>query len=266
MGKTITTGFISDVVNGIKINCSLKCKNTNYNTMRSRTVSFVTMHYTGNPNPKDIAKNEAEYFSTTKVEGSAHFFVDDTSIFQSVALKDKAWHCGSKTYYNDCRNANSIGIEMCCTAGNYRVSEKTKENAAHLCAHICKMIGITADMVEQYVCRHYDVTHKECPAQMAGENNAEWATFKNRVKQILIGNAQPVNPAPVPAFKPYMVRIKISNLNIRKGPGTNYGVVNIITPGAYTIVEVQQGQGSKNGWGKLKSGVGWISLDYAEKI
>lgn len=63
---------------------------------------------------------------------------------------------------------------------------------------------------------------------------------------------------------PYRVRVKITNLNIRKGPGTNYGATGYIQPGIYTIVAESTGKGAAK-WGKLKSGAGWISLDYATK-
>lgn len=36
--------------------------------------------------------------------------------------------------------------------------------------------------------------------------------------------------------------------------------------GVFTIVAESNGPGSKKGWGKLKSGKGWISLDYTERI
>lgn len=65
----------------------------------------------------------------------------------------------------------------------------------------------------------------------------------------------------------FKVQISISDLNIRKGPGTNYATTGRFTgKGVFTIVETKQGTGSAKGWGKLKSGAGWISLDYATKI
>lgn len=65
---------------------------------------------------------------------------------------------------------------------------------------------------------------------------------------------------------PYLVQITASSLNIRKGPGTNFGKNGCITDkGIYTIVEESEGQGAKL-WGKLKSGTGWISLDYTKNI
>lgn len=65
----------------------------------------------------------------------------------------------------------------------------------------------------------------------------------------------------------FKVQISISDLNIRKGPGTNYATTGKFTgKGVFTIVETKQGTGSAKGWGKLKSGAGWIALDYATKI
>lgn len=59
---------------------------------------------------------------------------------------------------------------------------------------------------------------------------------------------------------PYLVRVT-KTLEIRKGPGTSYGKVDRKCPiGIYTIVEVM------NGWGRLKSGAGWVQLNKTEKM
>lgn len=64
----------------------------------------------------------------------------------------------------------------------------------------------------------------------------------------------------------YRVRVSIKNLNIRKGPGTNYEKTGKFTGiGVFTIVEESAGEGAEK-WGKLRSGAGWISLDYTERI
>ena len=66
---------------------------------------------------------------------------------------------------------------------------------------------------------------------------------------------------------PFLVRVSINDLNIRKGPGTNFTKTGKYTGiGVFTIVEVADGQGSSSGWGRLKSGAGWCSLDYCQKI
>ena len=66
--------------------------------------------------------------------------------------------------------------------------------------------------------------------------------------------------ATTPVSSNYLVKVTANALNIRKGPGTSYTVVGCIRDkGVYTIVQEQ------DGWGKLKSGAGWISLAYTQK-
>ena len=66
---------------------------------------------------------------------------------------------------------------------------------------------------------------------------------------------------------PFLVRVRIKDLNIRAGAGTDTKKTGkCIPPGTYTIVEVKSGKGSDTGWGRLKSGAGFISLDYTERI
>lgn len=254
MAKTISKGFISDKINGIKPNSTLKCNAENYNNKSSRRISYIVMHYTGNS--KDTAKNNANHFASPNRDASAHFFVDDANIYQSVELRDIAWHCGTKgTYYHSkCRNNNSIGIEMCCTAGNYKISDKTIKNSAYLCACLCKEVGIKASEVDTYVLRHYDVTHKKCPAQMV-DNSSEWKSFKQMVKNIL-NEKKAVKPT-----GSYLVKITANTLNVRNGAGTTYKVNTTVKKNeVYTIVD------EKNGWGELKSGAGWINLNYTTKV
>lgn len=70
-----------------------------------------------------------------------------------------------------------------------------------------------------------------------------------------------------PNTLPYKVKVNdVTGLNIRKGAGTNFKIVGKITDnGVYTIVQEAVGQGAKK-WGRLKSGAGWISLDYCIKL
>lgn len=59
----------------------------------------------------------------------------------------------------------------------------------------------------------------------------------------------------------FLVRVTASALNIRSGPGTGYKVNGVIRDkGVYTIVETQ------GSWGRLKSGAGWICLDYTKRV
>ena len=65
---------------------------------------------------------------------------------------------------------------------------------------------------------------------------------------------------------PFLVKISISDLNIRKGPGTDFCRVQFIPIGVYTIIEVLSGKGSSAGWGRLKSGIGWVSLEFCKRL
>ena len=72
-------------------------------------------------------------------------------------------------------------------------------------------------------------------------------------------------PGSTTGFTPYTVKVTVTELRIRSGPGTDTQAQGFIEPGVYTIVDEADGPGAKR-WGKLKSGAGWISLDYAEKV
>ena len=78
------------------------------------------------------------------------------------------------------------------------------------------------------------------------------------------GGASTSKPT-TPAFTPYTVKVSVTELRIRSGPGTDTAAQGFMEPGVYTIVEEADGPGAKR-WGKLKSGAGWISLDYTERV
>ncbi len=260
------TGFITGAINGITVNASKKCNAGNYEACGARGVSYIVMHYTGNA--KDTALNNAKYFQTAGRNASAHFFVDDSNIYQSVALNNKAWHCGTSGQYchNFCRNANSIGVEMC-TSGNYKISGKTKDNAAALCAYLCKKLGITAANVSKYVLRHYDVTHKNCPAQMAGANNAEWQAFLSDVKSKLSGggtSAQQATTATTSAFNPTGTAKTTANLRMRAGAGTTYNALLTVKKGCTVEIDGTLA----NGWYHCRYNkvIGYMSGAYLKEI
>ena len=71
---------------------------------------------------------------------------------------------------------------------------------------------------------------------------------------------------PVTAFEPYRVQVTATALQIRTGPGTDHKAVGVTGKGVFTIVEDSTGAGSAAGWGRLKSGAGWIALDYCTKL
>ena len=95
--------------------------------------------------------------------------------------------------------------------------------------------------------------------------NAKAAVDKNPGYAVFDQNGTQVYPVKAETFKPYTVRISITDLYIRSGPGTNNRVVQVCPPGVYTIVAESDGTGASK-WGKLKSGVGWVSLEYTSRV
>ena len=94
-------------------------------------------------------------------------------------------------------------------------------------------------------------------AKKCADENPGHSVFDESGKAVYTGAA---------AFQPYLVRISIPDLNIRRGPGTDYAKTGEYTKaGIFTIVDEADGKGASR-WGKLKSNAGWISLDYAARI
>ena len=98
--------------------------------------------------------------------------------------------------------------------------------------------------------------------------NAQACADKNPGYSVFDENGKVVYPTGT-AFQPYTVKVSISDLRIRKGPGTNYGSRGFTGKGVFTIVAEATGKGASK-WGLLKSYAGkrdgWISLDYAKKV
>ena len=147
----------------IKVNLANK---DNYGSSRSTSkIKYLVIHYTANDGDTD--ENNGKYFKNNVVKTSAHYFVDDDSVTQSVPDNYTAWHCGAKKYkHSTCRNSNSIGIEICDDVKNGTIypSAKTIANALELTKMLMKKYNIPASNV----IRHYDVTGKLCPAYWCG--------------------------------------------------------------------------------------------------
>ena len=101
------------------------------------------------------------------------------------------------------------------------------------------------------------------------KNRDGWIYLKN-ASYCTIGSTVNSGGSASTTKLPYMVRVNISDLNIRKGAGTDYSRIGYTGKGSFTIVEEKSGKGSDKGWGLLKSYEknrdGWISLDFCEKV
>ena len=149
---------------------------SNYCTGRTSDIKYIVIHYTANNG--DTAKNNIDYYAREEnLKASAHFYVDENEVWQSVKEGDTAYHCGANKYVHPyCRNSNSIGIELCSRKdadGKYYFKDETIQNAVKLTKELMAKYNIFVGNV----IRHYDVTGKICPAPMVNDEIL-WNTFK----------------------------------------------------------------------------------------
>lgn len=168
----------------------------NYGGDRSpEEIQYLVLHYTGNDG--DTAINNAAYFQNNVVKASAHYFVDDTTVYRSVPELKVAWAVGGHLYsdvkntgggsmYGVITNRNSINVELCDTIrdGTYRASEATLANAVALCRDLMKRYQIPISRVY----RHFDVTGKHCPRYFMDET--AWEQFKSRLEESPVSQDQ----------------------------------------------------------------------------
>lgn len=152
----------------------------NYTKGRKESINFIVLHYTANDG--DTAKGNCNYFSTSGRNASAHYFIDENNVYQSVLDGDTAWSVGASSYVHSlCRNSNSISVEMCSKkdlGGNFYIKENTVSNSVELVKELMKKHCVPIDNV----LRHYDVTGKKCPEPFV-RDSSKWVEFKRRLKE-----------------------------------------------------------------------------------
>lgn len=142
-------------------------------------VDWIVVHYTSNLG--DTAKNNVDYFNreALKDPASAHYFVDETDVWNSVPIYRIAYHCGAKTYKHPrCRNTNSIGVEICMLDKHAVIRMDAIRHAAELVRWLMAKYSIDRD----HVIRHYDVTGKYCPGPMV-DDPALWEQFLDMIAE-----------------------------------------------------------------------------------
>ena len=159
---------------------------SNYTKGRKQNIKYIVVHYTANDG--DTARNNGNYFSQPKRNASAHYFVDENEIIQSVKDTNTAWHCGAKSYkHPKCRNDNSVGIEMCSEKddkGQYYINQATQNRTIRL----IKVLMGKYNIPVENVLRHYDVTGKLCPEPFV-RNQVQWLDFKKMLNEQKEGGA-----------------------------------------------------------------------------
>ena len=171
--------------------------------LTNRNIAYIVIHYTaGSTSRAGAAKNNAVRFANPSTGASADFIVDDETIVQyNPDIKNRyCWHCGDNKnpysmggkFYGKCGNANSIGIEICCTNPNWKDTEPANTKAwSFTDSVINKAVELTKYLMQTYnipaerVIRHYDVSGKLCPGIIGWNedsgNTTEWKHFKERI-------------------------------------------------------------------------------------
>lgn len=225
-------------------------------------VQYVTIHNTADIE-EAAGTNDAEQYTRATYpnqnmgDARVHYFIDETDCWQNLREDEEGWHAATTK-----GNQTSLGIEIIMDGSGSAADKKAEDRGALLAAILLDRHGLGIDKL---------VTHKYwngkyCPAYIL----PHWDEFKAKVKKYLaqIQTKQPKQPEA--AFKPYTIKVTAKGaLNIRKGAGTNYAITGQIKGDAlkyaYTITEEKDGKGATK-WGKLKSGAGWISLDYVKRV
>ena len=256
----------------------------NHSGKRTHAIDRITIHcFVG----QVTAKRGCEVFQPTSKQASCNYVVGyDGSIGLCVSESDRSW-CSS----NSGNDHRAVTIETASeTVHPYKVTDKAYNALLDLVTDICKRNGktkilwfgdknktlaYTPKANEMVMTVHRWFANKACPGDYLYNLHGDIAAEVNRRlsggvsgegNETTTPNTQkPATDGTGATVEPYLVRVTISDLYIRKGPGTNYGKNGFIKPGVYTIVAESNGTGASK-WGKLKSGAGWISLDYAKPL
>ena len=144
----------------IQIKQGPQCHTSNCYTYRNGDIKYIVIHFTSNNG--DTALNNCNYFSGANRGASAHYFIGDDGIYQSVPDKWAAWAVGGTKIYKHpyCRNMNSISIEMCSRIGadgKYYIRDGIVEQTIKLTRYLMNKYNVPVENV----LRHYDVSNKK---------------------------------------------------------------------------------------------------------
>lgn len=256
----------------------------NKTSPRNHAIDRITIHCVVGQCTVETLGN---IFAPTSKQASSNYGIGkDGRVGMYVEEKDRSW-CSSSSA-NDNR---AVTIEVASdTTHPYKVTDQAYSGLLDLVTDICKRNGktkilwfgdknktlaYTPKANEMVMTVHRWFANKACPGDYLYNRHGEIAAEVNRRLQgassgggVVVtppATEKPTDGGTGATATPYLVRVTISDLYIRKGPGTNYGKNGFIKPGVYTIVEESTGTVATK-WGKLKSGAGWISLDYAKQV
>lgn len=216
-------------------------------------------------------------FAAKSRKASSNYGIGKDGKIGMYVEEHKASQCSS----NKANDNRAVTIEVASdTEHPYAITDAAYKSLVKLCADIVKRNGmgelswkgdksLIGKVNEQNMTVHRWFANKACPGDYIYNRLGQIANEANAIVKGSVSSPAPSTPKPDEKGQngSFLVKVDVTNLNIRSGPGITYGKFGrFLDKGVYTIVQVEPGQGSKKGWGKLKSGVGWISLDYATRL
>lgn len=244
---------------------SYKRLSPNHSGLRKQKIDTITPHcVVGHLSLQSLGN----VFAPTSRKASSNYGVDDQGrIGMYVEEKNRSWCTASSS--NDQR---AVTIEIASdNKAPYKITDAALKGLINLCVDICKRNNIPQllwkadkDLIgkigQQNITIHRWFSNTICPGDYI---ISQLGYVADEVNKILL--KKPSVAAPITGV-PYPVKINTKSLNYRKGPGINYPVAGIVRQDeVYTIVEEAIGLGGSK-WGRLKSGAGWISLDYCIRV
>jgi len=266
----------------MEINKCLLTKSDCYKSGRIISPKGIVVHSTGanNPNLKRYVQpddgilgtnSNGNHWNKPGIDKCVHAFIGKDKngkvrCYQTLPWNYRPWGCGKGK--NGSYNNSYIQFEICEDALTDRqYFEAAFKCAVQLCAKLSNefMIPIK-DIVSHHEAheRGFASNHGDCDHWLAKfGKDMDW--FRQLVKDEVSG-VSAITKVDSPttntskANTSYKVKVTADVLRVRAGAGTTYKVNTTVKKDeVYTIIE------EKNGWGKLKSGAGWISLAYTTK-
>ena len=250
----------------------------------------IQIHHTAAPSYENFYKANGTHEDELTRQNNMKSYHVNTNGWDDIAQHFTIFPNGKIVTGRSLANTTAIGIrgwnynKICIEIyGNFDkgkdvMTEEQKQAVIAVYGELCKKFGITPSIstirchawftaggtyLGDYVAGR---SAKTCPGtNFMGFGNSKAAIekyFIPLVKNYINGTTSNI-PTQIPTTVSgnYVVKVTSDTLNVRKGPGVSYGVCGELGRGeAYTIVQTQ------NGWGKLKSGVGWINLSYTQKV
>lgn len=256
-------------------------KNRCYKAAAKITPKGIVVHSTGcnnknvtryvdDPSLGDVSVNHWNT-SNTSMNKCVHAMIGWSSTKQKVVVVNtlpytyRPWGCGSGK--NGTYNNSHIQFEICedaAKASDSKYFNEAYKSAVEYCVYLCKLFKLNVNTIVSHKeanAKGYATPHEDADKyfKVFGKSMNQFRKDVTAAMNSNNDNTSTPNPSPVSVL--YNVRVTTDVLNVRKGPGTTYDKVSTVKEGDMCkIVE------ELSGWGKLNTGLGWISLKYTEKV